>query len=352
MLVSVIIPAYNCAAYLPDALESLLGQTMGDFEVLAVDDGSTDQTRSILEDFARRDPRIRVFTVENGGPARARNLGICQAHGKYLCFMDSDDRLEPELLSALSSLAEAHCLDMVACGYWMEELGEHFHQKEFSSPALLAESPEAFRRELTGLIEAHLMYVVWNKLYRTSLIRERGILFADYLSGEDRIFNSRVFPWVERFGLIERPLYHYYIRGMNTLANRYVDNRFQSVLACHEALSAAYRDMNLEGECAALSGIFVKGVMSCFTQLCARECSLTGRERLDFIRETLRHPQVREAAAFRGTGYGRIVNSLLRQGRPLPVLWLAWSVFQLQTRFHSLYLRLKHGRSPRGEESQ
>lgn len=345
MLVTVIIPAYNCADYLPETMASLLEQTMPDFEVLAVNDGSTDQTLPLLEDFARRDPRIQILSTPNQGPAHARNLGIQRAKGKYLYFMDSDDRLEPDLLAVLTSLAEEHSLDLAACGYWMEELGAHPSRKTFTHPAILAETSAAFRQSLTGLLQAHLMYAVWNKLYRTSLIRDHNILYADYLSGEDRIFNSRVFPHVERFAFTDQPLYHYYIRGMDTLANRYVANRFQAVLACHEELTASYRAMGLD-EKPALSAVFIKGVVSCFTQLCAKGCPLAWREKRELIRSTLRHPLVREALQQKGSGYNRIVNGLLRWGMPLPVYWMAWAVFQLQTRFHSLYLRMKHGRSP------
>lgn len=99
-LLTLIVPAYNAANYLPNCLDDLLAQTFRDFEVLVMDDGSTDRTADIGEQYARRDPRIRVMHLPHGGVSAARNRGLEQAESRYVAFMDCDDRVDPQYLAA------------------------------------------------------------------------------------------------------------------------------------------------------------------------------------------------------------------------------------------------------------
>ena len=101
MTISIIIPVYNTEAYLPACLDSILSQRFTDFEVLLVDDGSRDGSGAICDEYAARDPRVRVFHKENGGVSAARNLALEQAGGAWVCFVDSDDQLTPGGLQAL-----------------------------------------------------------------------------------------------------------------------------------------------------------------------------------------------------------------------------------------------------------
>lgn len=99
-LLTLIVPAYNAANYLPNCLDDLLAQTFRDFEVLVMDDGSTDRTADIGEQYARRDPRIRVMRLPHGGVSAARNRGLEMAESRYVAFMDCDDRVDPQYLAA------------------------------------------------------------------------------------------------------------------------------------------------------------------------------------------------------------------------------------------------------------
>ena len=105
-LISVVVPVYNVEDVLHFCIDSILNQTYSDFELLLVDDGSTDKSGDICDQYARKDTRIRVFHKENGGVSSARNLGIDNANGEYICFIDSDDYVNSEFLDSLIS----HCL--------------------------------------------------------------------------------------------------------------------------------------------------------------------------------------------------------------------------------------------------
>jgi len=106
--VSVVIPSYNCAAYLPEALDSLLAQTYADFEILVIDDGSTDQTAELLQAYCTQHPKITAIRQQNQGVAVARNHGIQQAKGEWIAFLDADDILLPDKLAAQLALADAY----------------------------------------------------------------------------------------------------------------------------------------------------------------------------------------------------------------------------------------------------
>jgi len=123
--VSVIIPTYNRADLLPRAIQSVINQTYKDWELLIVDDGSTDNTKEVVEKFVKKDPRIKYFYKENGGQGSARNLGIKNSKGSYVICLDSDDILLKKMVSELLMLIEQRGVDMVTCQKWVVSLKDH-----------------------------------------------------------------------------------------------------------------------------------------------------------------------------------------------------------------------------------
>ena len=178
------------------------------------------------------------------------------------------------------------------------------------------------------------------------MIRENGIEFPDFLSGEDRLFNTQTFPHIRRFAFVDRPFYRYFLRGQQTLANRYVANRFDAALRCHTELLAAYDAMGLATPetRSALDFAFVKGVMSCFTQLNAKGCPLRWKEKRAVIGEVLAHPLVQSAIRSNDSsfGYSKLVSGVLRSGNRTLIYLMAKAIFLLQFRLNNLYLNLKH----------
>ena len=112
--VSVIIPVYNVAAWLDECLRSVVGQTFTDFEAILVDDGSTDGSSELCDEWAKKDFRIRVIHKENAGPSAARNTGILEAKGRYFCFLDSDDWIELSFLQKMYQTISFEQADMAA----------------------------------------------------------------------------------------------------------------------------------------------------------------------------------------------------------------------------------------------
>lgn len=195
--VSIIIPAYNAGEYLDACLQSVFDQTRGDFELIVVDDGSTDDTPQILERY-REKANLRVIRQENAGLSAARNRGMDDACGEYLCFLDADDALEPEYVKALLERAEQTGADVVTCGYTLWEGNQR-----------LGEYPAAKWDVLLGETHVSLMCVVCTRLYSTAFLRGHNIRFipGEYL--EDVGFSLRVNLLVERIENVPVNYYRY-----------------------------------------------------------------------------------------------------------------------------------------------
>ena len=115
--ISVIIPIYNAYDYLRPAMDSVVSQTLTDIEIICVDDGSTDKSLHILKEYKKADPRIRIITETNAGPATARNTGLRRARGEYVAFLDADDFYEPDMLETLYNCAKENDLDIAISKY-------------------------------------------------------------------------------------------------------------------------------------------------------------------------------------------------------------------------------------------
>lgn len=347
MLISVIIPAYNCERFIQATIGSLVSQTYKEIEVIVINDGSTDKTLDILTKLQQSDNRIKVVTVPNGGPAVARNKGISLAMGEYLYFMDADDVIESTMLEDMQLLCAEENLDACACGYTMID-ADSGHKTEFLFESFVARSEGEYRERLMPMIKAHLMYVVWNKLFKTSMIKENNITFLNYLSGEDRLFNTHTFCNIERFGFVNKPYYSYFLRGQASLANKYVENRFEAALKCHLELVWSYRNMglyNTENK-AYIDFIFIKGVMSCITQLNAKACPLTHKQKMVYIKGILELTWVQEAIGSVDDefSYSKRIAKIFRTKNPTLIYLCSKAIFYLQFKFNKLYLKIKHNK--------
>ena len=119
-MISIIVPVYNVEPYLRKCLDSILDQTYRDLEILIIDDGSTDGSGAICDEYAGKDDRIKVFHTENNGLSAARNLGLSKAQGKFVGFVDSDDWIEPDMFGVMHTRLNKSGADMCVSGFWHE----------------------------------------------------------------------------------------------------------------------------------------------------------------------------------------------------------------------------------------
>lgn len=201
-VVSVIVPVYRTEAYLPRCLDSLLAQDFRDFELIAVNDGSPDNSGAILEDYAARDERVRVIRQENGGLSAARNSGIKAARGRYLAFVDSDDWVEKSFLSVLYAALTEEDADVASCGYVNDEGEKH---RIYTTESRLVFGPEEGLRRMC--YNDGYYVTTWDKLYKRELFD--GICFPVGKLFEDTATTYLLTDRANRIAVDPAVCYHY-----------------------------------------------------------------------------------------------------------------------------------------------
>ncbi len=208
--VSVIIPVYNAEKYLRECLDSLLVQTMTDFEILCVNDGSSDNSPLILEEYAAKDKRIRVITKENQGCGPARNIGIDQAQGEYLIFLDADDFFEKELLEKLYKRAKEKDADLCMCRFRFYDTNTHVSGEGLGLKLdLLKDLPVLSYRDCHDNLLMINTPAIWANLYRTEMIRKEGLRFQALANTEDVYFIFMASVLAEKITWISDVLVNY-----------------------------------------------------------------------------------------------------------------------------------------------
>lgn len=230
MQVSVIIPVYNTEKYLQKCLESVVHQVDVELQVILVDDGSTDSSSRICDDFAARYDFVQVIHTANGGPATAKNLGFEQAEGDFVAFIDSDDELRPDMLSRMYQFGGRAKADIICCNYLqVDESGEVSHT-DCTHQKLILNQEEGLKHLL---LKDKIYSQCWTKMYKRSMLVENGIMNMEGLrTEEDFIYNIQAFAHSKVVAVIDEPLYIYthrtgslskdYFRKQISL---YIDNR-------------------------------------------------------------------------------------------------------------------------------
>lgn len=217
---SIIVPAYNCEKYIYKCMDSLINQTFTNYEIIVIDDGSTDNTSSILDNYSLNNKKIQIVHIKNGGVANARNTGLSLAKGKYIGFVDSDDIIESTMYEKLYNKAIKNNLDIVACDVNMVYPNK---MKIISSGIFDSINNDVEKKQM--IINSYA--VIWNKIYKKDILK--GINFKDKSNFcEDVEFLFRVLPISNSFGNIDEPLYKY-IQHEGSLTYVYDDKLYQLI---------------------------------------------------------------------------------------------------------------------------
>ena len=233
-MVTVIVPAYNMEKYLARCLNSILAQSYTDLEILVIDDGSADRTYEIACEYAAKDSRIKAFHKENGGVSSARNFGVEKATGEFILFMDPDDFIEADRVEVIVKAMEGGT-DLVACQYsrWSDD-GNRLEDYNFiTGRKLLLSDEDMLKFIMNELLDYHVGYEVWNKLFKTAIIRDNHIRFSEKCRiGEDLAFNIKYLMNINEVDNISERCMRYNIRG-------------DSAMGSHTELSKKIEENNL-----------------------------------------------------------------------------------------------------------
>lgn len=239
--VSVISCLYNVESFLKEGrLKDVYSQTFTDWELILVDDGSTDGTSAFCDNEAARDPRVKVIHKENGGLGSARNAGLDAAMGEYICGFDVDDHLEPNMFEICVREMDARGVDVMMFGFRAItpalKLSQDVHLKETS-----IECQEDLRKYYVEriLLVPNGNGFFWNKCFRRTFVESNKLHFGDERIQQDEIFNIKMLQCVKSCYLSPEILYNYYIFESGNNRSRFIPNRFD----IYKSVYSAFRDL-------------------------------------------------------------------------------------------------------------
>lgn len=211
--VSVVVPVFNAEKYLVECIESLVNQKLKDIEIIFVDDGSTDESISIIERYKEHDQRIQLYRQNNLHAGIARNNGLGHATGEYVIFLDADDFFELGMLKSAYSIAKKTNADIIQFGFWFYD-----NKTKKNKPEIINGKKGLHNvTEYGQNIFAYTAPVPWNKLIKRSLVIESGIRYQDLLNGNDEYFNRAICLAAKDIYSIKKRFVHYRINNDNSL---------------------------------------------------------------------------------------------------------------------------------------
>lgn len=327
--ISVVVPAYNAAGTLERCIRSIQSQDAPDFELLIVNDGSTDESGSVCRRFAESDPRIRYFEQPNGGLSAARNTGIEHAVGDYITFVDSDDYIGNGCFGYMLKQAEKTNADIVLCGYYLE-LGNTVRENR-CKPMLLN---GAYGKELIELKAKNLIDSAWNKLYRRDFLQKTGVRMPIGEIFEDTAFNLELLTFKPVIAVSDRCFYHY-VQNAGSITKKYQPQKLETLKK--RAIKLKEVSNGIEEYC---DFYYVKSVFSalidlflCFSRREIMMAVSREIEEPDFIRAA-------QNAAFEGRS-NRFIIRVARSRHPKKVYRFCRACYWLKYRFKKLFLRVR-----------
>lgn len=236
-LITIIVPAYNVEKYLKKCLESIINQTYKNLEIILVDDGSTDNSGRICDEYAEKDDRIIVIHQENAGVSSARNKGIEIAKGEYIGFVDGDDYIEENMYEVLYKNLIQFDVDISMCNYYIVKNNQKsFHKHDIKKGILINDKKEFL--ELLNL--NYYRGFLWNKLFKTKMLKQIRLKEDIYVC-EDLLLIVQIFNNCERYYFDNNCYYNYVIRENSAIRGK-IDSRKFTVLNAYREITGILRE--------------------------------------------------------------------------------------------------------------
>lgn len=223
-LISIIIPVYNVEKYLSRCLDSVVNQTYKNLEIIIVDDGSTDDSGRICDEYKKRDDRIKVYHKENGGLSDARNFGIGKASGDYIGFVDSDDWISENMFNELKNLIIKNHADIAVCGI-ARIAGDHLKPKQ-PKVKITKYSQEEYVKKYFKIESQSIEYYAWNKLYKSELLSPEQYPYG--LTSEDVLGTYKTIIKAKKI-VTTNQKYYYYFKNPTGITSDISKNIFDQI---------------------------------------------------------------------------------------------------------------------------
>ncbi|MFD3155951.1 glycosyltransferase family 2 protein [Haloimpatiens sp. FM7330] len=291
-MISIIIPVFNAEKYLKRCLESVISQSYTEIEVILVDDGSSDRSKLICEEYRRKDSRIKTIFNSNAGPGFSRNYGLEMAMGDYIYFMDADDELLPEALQENYRIAVEKNLDVIIFAYSIINYvnGHPKTENICSYKNTYVTTNDEIKLMFWNLFKDGLIAPVWNKFYKKDFIIKNGIRFTDLRKGQDAVFNFEILKYVNSMYINENVYYKYHFYNSNNITSRYTPMLFSIFTSYHKKLDELidYWKIYDEYSCKKNNQLYFIHISVCISNLVKIENNnLIFREKIDACKKIL-----------------------------------------------------------------
>lgn len=304
IILSIIVPVFNGAKYLYGCAEYINRQTLKNYEVIFVDDGSTDNSGVLLDQIVGQNKKFKVIHKPNGGTASTRNAGLDVAVGKYVTFLDCDDELDSAIYEKMVSIIEQQNVDMVTCGFYfkVETQSEGTENKKAyleknTYPTAYYRSRDEIREHLIEMWDSDIMSNVWNKVYRMSLIKNKKLRYRDgHVYTEDRVFNRSFLENCERIAFTDECLYYYVRERVGSTTEKYRDDYFLIRLKEYKEFQTHFKNMGVWNEKATeyVCREFTERIAGCIENIFHSE-EMSKHEKYQQIARVIHHKDVRVA---------------------------------------------------------
>ena len=300
-LISILVPVYNAEVYLAGLIEQVRQQTLTNWEMIMINDGSTDQSGKLCDQFASHDERIKVIHQSNQGISNTRNNLLEKARGTYLVFIDADDRFNEQLLEKMVQQIQEFEADIAVCGFYeVKELSGRIKQREEKIFYLKdVVKVNELQNYIMFFINSGTFNPLWNKIYKREIIQRYRIRFPKHLTtGEDFIFNLNYFKHVQKISFFNEALYDYLRRQNDSITYQYIDQMYEKGLEIHEQLEQFLKQMKYDTKQNELILMenHLGGVFSAWLNLYHEDCKLKYKDKRKEIKAIINRQYVQSCA--------------------------------------------------------
>lgn len=289
--VSVIVPVYNAEKVLARCVDSILNQSYKNLELILINDGSKDKSINIMREYEKLDTRVKIINNKNNGVSETRNIGVREASGEYIQFVDSDDFIELDMIEKTMEFVEKENVDLVMSGIFLDIEGNNgietaiqtFERAKCNDKTLIAANV------LSRLNGTYINSPV-NKLYKKSIITNNNIIMDKNIDlGEDLIFNLEYLKFCNSVMFLEESYYHYCMQVEDNLTFKYRDDKLELMAILYSKCKEYFEESHLyESEIKNLNGLFIKWMYSCFIDLSNKNCPLNFSEKYKYIKSNIK----------------------------------------------------------------
>lgn len=321
--ISIIMPVYNAEKTIIRAVKSVINQTFKDYELIIINDGSTDDTAEIVKSIIKSNTKVNFKTIKNSGVSVARNIGIMEATGEYITFLDSDDYYEKNALEVISSYLKDD-IELLIYGHKVvDKDGKVIKESSLNNQFFI--DAKDFRGCVLELIKTERLNAPWNKVYKRELIIKNSIHFPEDINiAEDLMFNLDYIKSIKNVRIINQLLINYVVVKNQGLVSNFRENRLEIRLRVNKQFIYLFKYWNLYDSkiSSELNAILIKDVFAYFMDFFKIKCPFDEKQKLNKIKETLNIIEVNDAIYYQDQNNLslKVLRLILKTRKPYIIL--------------------------------